>query len=228
MTDTAKRLRKNRAARLGALMAFAAIIALAMAGQWAGPITMRVERVVDGDTLVVRYQDESHTVRLVGVDTPETVHPTRAVQYFGAEASAFTRARLEGKTMHFVRDRIGDSAIPSGGYCAMSISMAKTPMPPSSAKATAMRFADSMTRCGATLSRSIIRPAIRGGAYGAVRVRRVTPTRSSWRVPRPWGRDTRRFEPPQYEIWRPPARPLRPSPGTPVKLDCKRRPDRWR
>lgn len=47
-----------------------------------------VERVIDGDTIVVQGIG---TVRLIGVDTPETVDPRKAVQYFGAEASAFTR-----------------------------------------------------------------------------------------------------------------------------------------
>ena len=49
-----------------------------------------VERVVDGDTVVV---SGIGTVRLIGVDTPETVDPRKPVQYFGKEASAFT-ARL--------------------------------------------------------------------------------------------------------------------------------------
>ena len=107
--NTAKRLRKKRAARIGALIGVAGIIALAMAGQWVGPGMARVERVVDGDTLIVRYQGESHTVRLIGVDTPETVHPARPVQYFGAEASAFTKAQLNGKIVQLVVDRTSDT-----------------------------------------------------------------------------------------------------------------------
>ena len=107
MMTTARQ--KKQAARIGALMCFAGIIALAMAGQRAGPVTARVERVVDGDTLIVRYQGESHTVRLIGVDTPESVHPTRHVQYFGAEASAFTRARLDGQTVELAVDPTGDT-----------------------------------------------------------------------------------------------------------------------
>ena len=108
--NTDKRLRKKRVARIGVMMCFAGILAMAtMAQRGSGPVTARVERVIDGDTLVVRYQDESHTIRLIGVDTPEIVHPTRPVQYFGAEASAFTKARLEGKTVQLVRDRTGDT-----------------------------------------------------------------------------------------------------------------------
>ena len=46
----------------------------------------------------------------MGVDTPETKHPTIAVEYFRREASAFTKAHLEGKTVALVRDRTGDTA----------------------------------------------------------------------------------------------------------------------
>ena len=73
------------------------------------PISAHVERVIDGDTIHVRVEGKSRTVRLIGVDTPETVHPTRAVQYFGQEASAFTKAALEGKTVLLQEDRTGDT-----------------------------------------------------------------------------------------------------------------------
>ena len=110
MMNADRRLGKKRAARIAGLMCFAGILAMAMMAQRGGEtIIARVERVIDGDTLVVRYQGESRTVRLIGVDTPETVHPARPVEYFGAEASAFTRARLDGKTVELVRDRTGDT-----------------------------------------------------------------------------------------------------------------------
>ena len=73
------------------------------------PITARVERVIDGDTIQVRHQGKNYTVRFIGVDTPETKHPTKAVQYFGREASAFTKAALEGKTVLLQKDRTGDT-----------------------------------------------------------------------------------------------------------------------
>ena len=73
------------------------------------PISARVERVIDGDTIHVRVGEDRHTVRLIGVDTPETKHPTKPVQYFGREASAFTKAALEGKTVMLQKDRTGDT-----------------------------------------------------------------------------------------------------------------------
>ena len=61
--------------------------------------------VVDGDTIVLRVQDRTETVRLLGIDTPETVHPTKPIECFGPEASAFTKATLvEGSLVKLLRD----------------------------------------------------------------------------------------------------------------------------
>lgn len=57
--------------------------------------------MVDGDTLVL---DGNEKVRLIGVDTPETVHPQKPVEYFGKEASAFTRRMVEGKKVSLEYD----------------------------------------------------------------------------------------------------------------------------
>lgn len=51
----------------------------------------RVERVIDGDTLLLT---NGQRVRLIGVDTPETVHPDRPVEPFGREATEFTREAI--------------------------------------------------------------------------------------------------------------------------------------
>jgi micrococcal nuclease len=53
-----------------------------------------VDRVVDGDTIVVRVQGERERIRLIGVDTPETVHPGAPVDCFGPEASDETTGLL--------------------------------------------------------------------------------------------------------------------------------------
>jgi len=58
-------------------------------------------RVIDGDTLVL---DGGERVRLIGVDTPETVHPHKPVEYFGKEASHFTRELCEGKKVRLEYD----------------------------------------------------------------------------------------------------------------------------
>lgn len=56
-----------------------------------------VTDVVDGDTIHVRRGWRSTTVRLIGVDTPETVHPEKPIEFFGPEASEFTKRQLEGE-----------------------------------------------------------------------------------------------------------------------------------
>lgn len=53
-----------------------------------------IKRVVDGDTVVVVYQGREEKIRMIGVDTPETVDPRKPVEYFGREASAFTKKLL--------------------------------------------------------------------------------------------------------------------------------------
>ena len=56
-----------------------------------------VKRVVDGDTAVVVVGNEERRVRFLGVDTPETVHPNKPAQFYGKEASNFTKNSLTGK-----------------------------------------------------------------------------------------------------------------------------------
>ena len=58
-------------------------------------IPATVQRVIDGDTIHVHLEASTEeTVRLLGVDTPETVHPSKAVGCFGQEASQFTASTL--------------------------------------------------------------------------------------------------------------------------------------
>jgi micrococcal nuclease len=54
-------------------------------------------RVVDGDTIQVWLHGRTEKVRLIGVDTPETVDPRKPVEYFGREASDFTKRLVLGK-----------------------------------------------------------------------------------------------------------------------------------
>jgi micrococcal nuclease len=61
--------------------------------------------VVDGDTIVLKVQNQTETVRLLGIDTPETVHPSKPIECFGPEASAFTKVTLvKGSTVKLLRD----------------------------------------------------------------------------------------------------------------------------
>jgi endonuclease YncB( thermonuclease family) len=60
-----------------------------------------VTGVIDGDTIVV---EGVGSVRLIGMDTPETVDPREPVQFFGSEASEFTRRMAEGKVVRLDYD----------------------------------------------------------------------------------------------------------------------------
>lgn len=56
-----------------------------------------VIRVVDGDTLHVLLEGDDVTVRLIGMDTPETVKPDFPVECFGPEASEFAKEALSNR-----------------------------------------------------------------------------------------------------------------------------------
>lgn len=96
--------------RLPIARVVAACIVASAIGWWAGAdhraagAPWAVVEVVDGDTVVVMRSGESATVRLLGVDTPETHHPTKGVQCFGPEAAGFTRRRLLGRLVRLEGD----------------------------------------------------------------------------------------------------------------------------
>src|SRR5215475_7518847 len=86
-----------------------AVVALLIVRPWerdagAGPAaaTAPVTRVVDGDTFEARIEGEAEDVRLIGVDTPETVKPGTPVQCYGPRAFDFTHHLLEGRTLSLV------------------------------------------------------------------------------------------------------------------------------
>jgi len=87
------------------------VIAASAAGRWLGESRRdanpqaRVVEVLDGDTVVVELADgATDTVRLLGIDTPETHHPTKPVGCFGPEAAAFTAAQLTGRVVQLEDD----------------------------------------------------------------------------------------------------------------------------
>lgn len=56
-----------------------------------------VTKVVDGDTLWVDINGVNTKIRLIGVNTPETVSPSKPVECYGPEASNYTKSMLDGK-----------------------------------------------------------------------------------------------------------------------------------
>ena len=58
-----------------------------------------VVSAVDGDTIDIKVDKTIMRVRMIGIDTPESVHPEKPVQRFAKEASAYTRLKLLGKNI---------------------------------------------------------------------------------------------------------------------------------
>jgi hypothetical protein len=58
-----------------------------------------VVQVVDGDTIEVEMDGRRHTVRYIGIDTPEVADPRRPVMCYGEEASRRNRQLVEGRTV---------------------------------------------------------------------------------------------------------------------------------
>jgi micrococcal nuclease len=70
----------------------------------APPTNAVVTRVVDGDTIEARHKGTVIDVRLIGIDTPETVHPSQPVECFGKAASTFTSTQLTGRAVRLEFD----------------------------------------------------------------------------------------------------------------------------
>ena len=51
---------------------------------------VKLSKCVDGDTIKVKIDNKEYTVRMLAIDTPESVHPEKKVEYYGKEASEYT------------------------------------------------------------------------------------------------------------------------------------------
>ena len=79
------------------------------AGQSSGPVGPAesgwlVSRIVDGDTLVVTRAGQRQRVRLIGIDTPESVRPGAPVECFGPESAEFAASALQGREVTLEAD----------------------------------------------------------------------------------------------------------------------------
>ena len=111
--------RRFRRRRLPVVTVWAALFFLVLFRAWNGDSlvapTARLDegvyavvRVIDGDTLVVDdglSADGEHTIRLMGVNTPETVKPDYPVEAWGPEASAFTHDFVADRQVRLQFDR---------------------------------------------------------------------------------------------------------------------------
>lgn len=60
--------------------------------------------VTDGDTLKINLNGKTETIRLIGIDTPETQDPRKPVQCFGKEASNKAKEMLNGQKVRIESD----------------------------------------------------------------------------------------------------------------------------
>jgi micrococcal nuclease len=123
-TRTYKSYTRKPKKAIASLISLVALAVLALGWNFLSPLfedgsvpdgleSVRVVRVVDGDTIVVSRDGSEERVRFIGVDTPESVHPDASKNVpYGKVASAYTKDRLEGKTVGLEfdveeRDRYG-------------------------------------------------------------------------------------------------------------------------
>ncbi len=111
--------RSKKAARAGIIFFFA-VAAFFLENTAAPPSTAerdnfkmagyhRVVQTIDGDTILVDMDGKPEKVRLIGLDTPETVDPRRPVQCFGREATAKAKNILSGQKVRIEPDMSQDS-----------------------------------------------------------------------------------------------------------------------
>jgi micrococcal nuclease len=89
------------------LLAIALPVVVAFARHRAAPLPSAgtVVRAVDGDTIMVSAEGKVWDIRLLGIDTPETVDPRKPVQCYGPEASHFTKQLVTGRRVVLRYDR---------------------------------------------------------------------------------------------------------------------------
>ncbi|HUY92971.1 MAG TPA: thermonuclease family protein [Pirellulales bacterium] len=106
-----RRFRHPRRRRRGILLAAVVLLLLVRAWQQRGRVEPpevlsegehRVERVIDGDTLLLA---DGARVRLIGVDCPETVKPDHPIEPWGPEARDFTQSFVAGGKVRLQFDR---------------------------------------------------------------------------------------------------------------------------
>ncbi|MDO4587060.1 MAG: thermonuclease family protein [Planctomycetia bacterium] len=79
----------------------------------------RVDRCVDGDTIIVISNGQKERIRFIGSNTPETVKPNSPVEPFGPEASEYTKRRIAEFNNIVTLKRDGDTTDRYGRRLAM-------------------------------------------------------------------------------------------------------------
>ncbi|HSW88014.1 MAG TPA: thermonuclease family protein [Candidatus Saccharimonadales bacterium] len=86
------------------LLLILSLISLFVVPQVHAQDTFKVTKVVDGDTIQVNVRGKKEVVRLLGIDTPESVDPRKPVQCFAKEATSKMKSLVNGKSVILVDD----------------------------------------------------------------------------------------------------------------------------
>ncbi len=70
-----------------------------------GTIKVEVDRIVDGDTIRALYQGEQYKVRLLCIDTPESVKENVQEQPYGKKATERLKELIDGKNVQMVFEK---------------------------------------------------------------------------------------------------------------------------
>jgi micrococcal nuclease len=111
-STVAAHLYRTAVRRVLVALALALLARGAAEAQQPQQFTGYVSRVVDGDTIYVVIGNEIEAVRYIGINTPETHHPSKGREPFGEAATAVNQQLVDGKWVTLVldtqhRDRYG-------------------------------------------------------------------------------------------------------------------------
>ena len=68
----------------------------------------QVIRVIDGDTFEIYLNNKIEKIRMIGLNTPESVDPNRGIECYGIEASDRLKELLHGKIVNLESDETQD------------------------------------------------------------------------------------------------------------------------
>jgi micrococcal nuclease len=99
-----KKVHKS-ALRILVAVALSLLVSCSSGATTENEVLITVLKVIDGDTVDIDIKGNTERVRLIGVNTPETKHPTKPIECFGPEASAYlTQLLPKGTHVRIERD----------------------------------------------------------------------------------------------------------------------------
>lgn len=98
--DLKKLIPESKVSRIGSALLVLLLIAFVGITREPGRL-YKVDRIIDGDTIEI---EGGQKVRYIGIDAPETVHPSKTVACFGKEAAEKNKELVEGKMVKLEKD----------------------------------------------------------------------------------------------------------------------------